>query len=489
MSHTGMIVAPNAIRTYGTAVGRQEAALARINAALAGVHLDANAFGKLPEAGDLWNAYTTHAQDVRAITAKLPQQIASVAQGLDGTASSYADLEAYMADGIQQLFGTPARAGSTSLAGDALGAFAGIAAATRSAYKWVNEPETSLPALAAGLDGASGGLSGLLDEAINWVIEHVPELPKLLDDVTGDYEALQAAAKVWHEQGEAMNAVVHDLKASAGNLPQEWAGQASQSFGSFMADVVRSLETMSAVMGQTQQILEDAAKESKFAHDFIVMIIREVVEWVAGNLLADALTLGLATIAEAPATSAFLASRVAAAEQSASKLADFYRALQKIVESLKELKEGVETAKGLDKLEKFVSLARDFTKVLEIGKLRNLRLFGDGKLAEAAKVLWGGGEHAAGAPEVLAAGSGGVLADASVRAGLSGVMGLTGLPAAPGAAGLASGVLTGGLSEISGNPQGAAEAFGLGTPPIPPAPPVSKVKAMLANEPPAPKEK
>jgi uncharacterized protein YukE len=207
--------------------------------------------------------------------------------------------------------------------------------------------------------------------------------------VTGDTAALGRAAAVWHDQGVALNAVTRELKAAAVDLPEEWAGQASAAFGEFMAAIAGALTELAGQMGQTQQVLEDAAKEAAFAHDFIVMIIREVVEWVAGNIVADAITLGLATAAEAPITAAYLAKRVKAAEEAASKLAIFYRSLKKILDSLKDLKSAYRTAKGFERLKKFTTLAKDFDTVLDAGKLRNLRLFSDGKAAKLADLVWG----------------------------------------------------------------------------------------------------
>ena len=120
-----------------------------------------------------------------------------------------------------------------------------------------------MPTLATGLAGDSGGLSGLIDEAINWVIAHVPELMRLLDYVTGDTPALQGAAQAWHDQGNALNSVLRDLRQSAAGLPEKWAGQASSAFGRVMGDVTQALSLVATSMGQTQQILEDAARKPR----------------------------------------------------------------------------------------------------------------------------------------------------------------------------------------------------------------------------------
>jgi WXG100 family type VII secretion target len=496
----GLIVNPGAIKTYGQAVGLQAGTLERINSALAAVHLPADAFGKLPEAGDLYAAYTQHASEVLDITAKLPEQIQQVAQGLYSTAKSYDELEQGMAEGITNAF-APVESGGDgggdayegggagSVAGQGTSIFATIAADTKTAYDWVNQSEEAIPAFAVdNIYGASSGLEGLLDEAIDWVISHVPELPKLLDDVTGDTEALKSAAGTWHNMGVTLNDMTRGLKSAAADLPESWAGEASASFGTFMGDVIQALNILAQQMGQTQQILEEAAAEAEFAHETIVMIIREVVEWVAGNLLADALTLGLATLAEAPATAAFLARELEQAEQAASKLAAVLRALKKIVDELKDLQKEYETAKGLERLKKFTTLAKDFEeKTFEVAKLKNLRAFGNGKVASFAKKVWESGAHGRNAEELAKVADMGkteFLTRTAVKAGMSGTMGLTGVSAEPGLKGLATRYVEGGLDDLGENGQGAADAVGLG-PPVPQAPAVNRIDALINHHTPA----
>lgn len=485
MAGTGLIAHPDAIRRYARVVGEQEGRLARIGGTLAGVRLPADAFGKLPEAGELHSAYTGHADDVREIAGWLPGRIGDVAAGLYQTAGTYADLEEEMARGIRELSGAPGGAGGTSPAGDALGAFAGIITQTQGAYGWARAPETALPALATGHDGASGGLSGMLDTAVNWVISHVPELPKLLDDVTGNTGALDGAATVWHDQGAVLNTVTGELRAQAAGLPEQWAGDASEAFGDFMADVTSGLSDLAEAMGQVQRILQDAAEEAAFARDTIVTIIREAAEWVAGNLAVDALTLGLATGAEAIGATAFLARKVADAEEAADRLASVYRALLAVVRKLQDVRGVYREATGLGRLRSFTSLARDLDAGLEPGRLANLRMFGEGRLAAAAKAVWGAGRHAKGMPEVIESGKDAVVGYTAAKAGLAGAMGATGLSSDPGLKGLAGDLADGNLDNLSGNAQGAAETLGLGTPPIPPAPPVNQIAAQInRTEPP-----
>lgn len=300
-------------------------------------------------------------------------------------------------------------------------------------YSWVSEPEEELPALVPeSAYGASGGLSGLLDGGINFVIDHIHPLLEMLDYVTGDSEALEAAAAAWHDQGTALNNVIRELKTSASGLPSKWGGQTCNQFGQFMGDVTTSLTELVSVMGQTQQILDDAREQSEFAHDTIVMIIREVIEWFAGNAAIDLATMGAATIFEAAGTSIMLANKIRDAEEAESKLAGVYKALKKIVDSLQDAKKAYSAAKGLGKLKALNAMPKAFGEAFEAGTLKNLRFFSNGKVADAAKAVFGAGRHAKGVPEVLELGTAGVLTTVGVRVGVSGAMAATGIESDPG---------------------------------------------------------
>jgi len=196
------------------------------------------------------------------------------------------------------------------------------------------------------------------------------------------------------------------------------------------------------------------------------------------------LSLGLAEIAEAPATALWLERQVQRAEEATSKLAKFYKALQQIIDSLKALKSGLRAEQGLARLKKFTTLAKDFDKALEVGKLRNLRVFSDGNAAKLADWVWDVGKHGKNADEVgkaLDLGKGGILGYTTVRASVSAVTAATGLSAAPGVKGLAETLGEGALDNVRDNAQGAAEVVYLARPPV------NRIDAMI-NYPPASRE-
>jgi WXG100 family type VII secretion target len=352
-------VKPVSLKEYGEVVARQGDVLAKIHSELVAVHLAKNAFGKMPEAGKLYDAYTQHAHEVRSIARALPEQITQVASALDLTAQVYESLE----DKLAALANAPGIPVSHAKAD---------ARAAKETYAWTSaKAETLLKAVVAPKHGHHG-LNGLIDEGIEWVIEHVPELPKLLEDVTGDTEALCTAATVWHDQATVLNHVIHDLRKGATALPDDWTGEAATAFSGFMDNVMQGLTELFGVMAQTQQILEEAARESATAHDIVVGIIRTVVEWVAGNLILDAVVLGTATAFQAAGTAAFLAEKAAEAHAAASSLAGVYAALHGAVAALEAAKAGFDSAQGLGALLKFAGLGTTFGHTFAIGKISEL---------------------------------------------------------------------------------------------------------------------
>lgn len=344
-----LVANPDAIRDFGTAVGRQSDSLHGIGRALADGEVNPHAFGKLPEAKEFHRAYAQHAVEVRTIIGQLPAHVNHVREGLHAAAGWY--------DSVHQGLS----AGELQVAEEAAGA-------CEEAYSWTDEAEQPLPRLGDEPE-KSHGLAGLIDEAIEWTIEHVPELTNLLDAVTGDFEELRAAAELWHEQGESLNQVIHELRKEAAGLHEEWHGDGAANFGEYMANVIRGLTELADVMGQTQVILDDAAREASSCHHLVVTITREVVEWVAGNIIVDVLVAGTATALQAAGTAAFLAEKVAAAHAAASSLATFYSSLLTVVRTLQEAKAGMMAAHGIGQFAKFLTLGWDFNHALELGRI------------------------------------------------------------------------------------------------------------------------
>ena len=81
------------LRSFARVVDEQAQKLHQIHQVLAGVHIDADAFGKLPASGALHNEYTAHAQAEVDNTGQAAQLLRETGDGLIQTADNYEQTE------------------------------------------------------------------------------------------------------------------------------------------------------------------------------------------------------------------------------------------------------------------------------------------------------------------------------------------------------------------------------------------------------------
>ncbi|MGW1837395.1 WXG100 family type VII secretion target [Streptomyces sp. BBFR2] len=211
------------------------------------------------------------------------------------------------------------------------------------AYAWVNKEIEKLPDIEQIHSNEEHGLDSGLDDAIRWFLDKVGLMDKL-EQVTGMPTQLTHAAEEWKAQGEALHRVSAELRSGARGLPEQWEGAASEGFGHSMGKIIDALDDTGKDMGKTAQILSQAAKESKFAEDSIVAIIREAIEWAAMTLAAmvvtDILTLGLATVVDGLVAEAEVAVFLARVEKVSAELA---KTLRELMKAVKEFKSGAKS--------------------------------------------------------------------------------------------------------------------------------------------------
>jgi uncharacterized protein YukE len=207
------------------------------------------------------------------------------------------------------------------------------------AYAWTSAtpgPLAPLPQLPADNPGTIGGG---IDDVVMYVLKHTGMLDEL-DKVTGQPQTLMAAAHSWQDQARALRAVTDELRSGAGPVAQNWHGDASNGFGTLMGQLVEAIDGTAEDADTTAGILAGAANQCQFAENAVIGIIREAIEWiamtVAAGMLADFLTLGLASIADALIAD----EEVAIFLQRVEKVsADLAKSLKELEESLKAMKE------------------------------------------------------------------------------------------------------------------------------------------------------
>lgn len=93
MGDTGFQVHPEAIDRYASVVAEEVGQLEQVQSRISGISLSADAFGKLPDAGQLVQQYTEHADDARKNLADLIDVLNSTAEALKSTAQNYVQHE------------------------------------------------------------------------------------------------------------------------------------------------------------------------------------------------------------------------------------------------------------------------------------------------------------------------------------------------------------------------------------------------------------
>jgi WXG100 family type VII secretion target len=220
------------------------------------------------------------------------------------------------------------------------------------AYKWTQEPLVKLPIEIPSIHKMeSGAIDGAIDSAVKSVLD-ASGLMGILEKVTGDVQTLHSTAQQWLRQAHATQDMVSTLRSTAGQLEANWQGTASSNFGTFMGKTVSELDSMAKDMGDTAEILNNAAQECQLAEDMVVMIIRELIEWTAMTLaataVADLVTFGLATIVGGLAESAEVTGFIARATEVSEKLGQALQKLQDMIKAIKEAK-GFRAARGVIK--------------------------------------------------------------------------------------------------------------------------------------------
>ncbi|MCC9308689.1 WXG100 family type VII secretion target [Kitasatospora sp. RB6PN24] len=207
------------------------------------------------------------------------------------------------------------------------------------AYAWISAtpaPPTPLPLLPASDPGAIG--SGI-DSVVKGVLEATGLLDRL-DGVTGQPQALMAAAQGWQDQAAALREVAEALRRGAAPVARQWHGKASNAFGTRLGRVVEAIDATADDADATAGLLGSAAAECRFAENAVIAVIREAIEWIAVTLaagaIADFLTMGLATIVDTLVAEEEMAVFIARVSAVSERLGE---ALKELDEALKAMRE------------------------------------------------------------------------------------------------------------------------------------------------------
>ncbi|MFE7314806.1 WXG100 family type VII secretion target [Streptomyces sp. NPDC057555] len=91
MGESGFRVEPEAIGSYGSTVSEQVNQLGTIQSAVSAITISSSAFGHLPNAQNLAEAYKAHADASRQNLSDLIEALTNTSEGLHFTAQNYSE--------------------------------------------------------------------------------------------------------------------------------------------------------------------------------------------------------------------------------------------------------------------------------------------------------------------------------------------------------------------------------------------------------------
>ena len=154
-----------------------------------------------------------------------------------------------------------------------------------------------LGAAATALDTAAAvidPLSEALSAEVRWIIEHLGSLNEWLNELTGDSDAVTAAASTWTNIATKLNSCASDLdKVCTGRL----AGQESLAVATFktlQAGSASHLRMTGQVAGAISGGLTVASMIVRMVHDMVRDAISDVIGKLASKVAIGVLTAGLA---------------------------------------------------------------------------------------------------------------------------------------------------------------------------------------------------
>ena len=149
---------------------------------------------------------------------------------------------------------------------------------------------TTADAVSAAMDPLGEAMSA----GVAWVIEHLGSLNKWLNELTGDSDAVAAAASTWTNISTKLNSCADDLETvCTGRL----AGQESvavATFKSLQAGSASHLRMTGGVAGAISGGLTVASVIVRMVHDLVRDAISDIIGKIASKVTIGVLTAGLA---------------------------------------------------------------------------------------------------------------------------------------------------------------------------------------------------
>lgn len=266
--------------------------------------------------------------------------------------------------------------------------------------------------------GLPGIVQSTLHEPYSW-------MDNALRSVSGDPDALRAAAPHYVAFASKVHQLASDQLAEKAALAAHWEGEAYEAFAESVTFIDQQLQQLETALKGLPDLLESGAQACVEGANMIIDIVTSLIMFAIGilvtNLALSILTFGAslaAAVAEVLAEAAVGLARVASVvekvgavltkianvlEKVAKVLAKIRDLLSKLNQALKEEKAAVKTFKGMERVKKqatFIGKNLAVSQAIKYGTAGyDAPPGGVGKLYEGAKDYYGGWQDADDAAE------------------------------------------------------------------------------------------
>ncbi|RAX19366.1 hypothetical protein DRB06_13500 [Actinomyces sp. Z5] len=313
-------------------------------------------------------------------------------------------------------------------------------------------------------------IAAAVSAGLGWLIEHIHPLDEMLEQLTGDADAVMAGAQTWTNISEALathaqdvrNYVTADMAGQAGLAAAAWRSRAKE-----LSD---GLDGASGAASGIAKGLQIAAAIVQFVHDMVRDTITEAFGMLIQAAAEEVFSLGLLTPLVAYQTYSWIATRVT---RLSGKIKDLVTSISALSHLLSRVPPGL--TRMVSKLKKLKKLAPSNLAEATgrgIGRTARKHLVGSSRphahaapstrAARSANNLDGPGTTSTPAPAGDTAGSVGGPGGADAAGGRSSASSGTGSTTAGGGAhaGSGSGGTVGGVGAAGGTASGGSSAGG-----------------------------
>lgn len=151
--------------------------------------------------------------------------------------------------------------------------------------QWIDATAAGIDIVGTAASDVTGDWGGaIVAPAVSWALEHVKPLRLLLDEVTGNQDAVNAVANTWHNMSQHLAQAARTYQDQAGRTDQFWQGEAGDAYrgkqATGLVEAMASAAALSDVFGTLVYIL---GRVVGIVHDFI----RELIAAAIGQIVQD----------------------------------------------------------------------------------------------------------------------------------------------------------------------------------------------------------